>query len=292
MDNQNLKAFIAVANTGSFSEAADHLYLTQSAISKRIAQLEEQIGKRLFDRIARQVSLTEAGQELLPRARRILKEYENALQAINDLSGEASGTLRLAISHHLGLHRLPPILKEFAQRYPNVTLDIEFMDSEKAYEQVLQGQSEVGVITLALDSHYNINSHKIWNDPLRFICAQDHPLAELSQPSLQDLAEYPIILPGLNTYTGRIIQALFQQEGILLRAPMTTNYLETISTMVEIGLGWSVLPETLVRNLNVMPFTGATIERELGYIHHMKRSLSNAAIAFLGLIEGAAVDQS
>jgi len=292
MDNQNLKAFIAVASTGSFSGAADHLYLTQSAISKRIAQLEELIGKRLFDRIARKVSLTEAGRELLPRAKRILKEYENAMQAINDLSGEASGTLRLAISHHLGLHRLPPILKEFSQRYPNVTLDIEFMDSEKAYEQVLQGQSEVGVITLALDSHHNINSHIIWNDPLRFICAQDHPLAGLSQPSLQDLAAYPIILPGLNTYTGRIIQALFQQEGIPLRTPMTTNYLETISTMVEIGLGWSVLPKTLVRNLYIIPFADVTIERELGYIHHMKRSLSNAAIAFLRLIEGGLIDQS
>jgi len=286
MDNQNLKAFITVAEIGSFSEAADRLYLTQSAISKRIALLEQQIGKRLFDRIARQVSLTEAGNELLPRARRILQEYENALQAINDLSGEASGTLRLAISHHLGLHRLPPILKQFAQQYPNVTLDIEFMDSEKAYEKILHGESEVAVITLALESHHNINSKKIWNDPLRFICAQDHPLAALKQPALQDLAEYPIILPGLNTYTGRIIQNLFQKEGIPLTAPMSTNYLETISTMVEIGLGWSVLPETLVRDLHVMPFEEVSIERELGYIHHMKRSLSNAAVAFLGLMDG------
>lgn len=287
MDNQNLKAFITVAELGSFSEAADSLYLTQSAISKRIALLEQQIGKRLFDRIARQVSLTEAGNELLPRARRILQEYENALQAINDLSGEASGTLRLAISHHLGLHRLPPILKQFAQQYPNVTLDIEFMDSEKAYEQVLHGESEVAVITLALDSHHNINSKKIWNDPLRFICAPDHPLAELKKPALRDLAEYPIILPGLNTYTGRIIQNLFQKEGIPLKAPMSTNYLETISTMVEIGLGWSVLPETLVRGLHVMPFEAVRIERELGYIHHTKRSLSNAAVAFLGLMDGS-----
>jgi DNA-binding transcriptional LysR family regulator len=286
MDNQNLKAFITVAEIGSFSEAADRLYLTQSAISKRIALLEQQIGKRLFDRIARQVSLTEAGNELLPRARRILQEYENALQAINDLSGEASGTLRLAISHHLGLHRLPPILKQFAQQYPNVTLDIEFMDSEKAYEKILHGESEVAVITLALESHHNINSKKIWNDPLRFICAQDHPLAALKQPALQDLAEYPIILPGLNTYTGRIIQNLFQKEGIPLKAPMSTNYLETISTMVEIGLGWSVLPETLVRDLHVMPFEAVSIERELGYIHHMKRSLSNAAVGFLGLMDG------
>jgi DNA-binding transcriptional LysR family regulator len=286
MDNQNLKAFITVAELGSFSDAADRLYLTQSAISKRIALLEQQIGKRLFDRIARQVSLTEAGNELLPRARRILQEYENALQAINDLSGEASGTLRLAISHHLGLHRLPPVLKQFAQQYPNVTLDIEFMDSEKAYEKVLHGESEVAVITLALESHHNINSKKIWNDPLRFICAQDHPLAALKQPELRDLADYPIILPGLNTYTGRIIQNLFQREGIPLQAPMSTNYLETISTMVEIGLGWSVLPETLVRDLYVMPLKSITIERELGYIHHMKRSLSNAAVAFLGLMDG------
>jgi len=286
MDNQNLKAFITVAELGSFSDAADRLYLTQSAISKRIALLEQQIGKRLFDRIARQVSLTEAGNELLPRARRILQEYENALQAINDLSGEASGTLRLAISHHLGLHRLPPVLKQFAQQYPNVTLDIEFMDSEKAYEKVLHGESEVAVITLALESHHNINSKKIWNDPLRFICAQDHPLAALKQPELRDLADYPIILPGLNTYTGRIIQNLFHMEGIPLQAPMSTNYLETISTMVEIGLGWSVLPETLVRDLYVMPLKSITIERELGYIHHMKRSLSNAAVAFLGLMDG------
>ena len=288
MDNQNLKAFITVAELGSFSEAADSLYLTQSAISKRIALLEQQIGKRLFDRIARQVSLTEAGNELLPRARRILQEYENALQAINDLSGEASGTLRLAISHHLGLHRLPPILKQFAQQYPNATLDIEFMDSEKAYEQVLHGDSELAVITLALDSHHNIDSKKIWNDPLRFICAQDHPLAELKKPALKDLAEYPIILPGLNTYTGRIIQNLFQKEGIPLKAPMSTNYLETISTMVEIGLGWSVLPETLIRDLNVMPFEKVSIERDLGYIHHKKRTLSNAAIGFLELIDAAA----
>ena len=287
MDNQNLKAFITVAEVGSFSEAADRLYLTQSAISKRIALLEQQIGKRLFDRIARQVSLTEAGNELLPRARRILQEYENALQAINDLSGEASGTLRLAISHHLGLHRLPPVLKQFAQQYPNVTLDIEFMDSEKAYEQVLHGDSEVAVITLALEAHHNINSKVIWNDPLRFICAQDHPLAQIKQPKLKDLANYPIILPGINTYTGQIIQNLFQQEGIPLKAPMSTNYLETISTMVEIGLGWSVLPETLVRDLHVMPFEQISIERELGYIHHTKRSLSNAAVAFLGLMDNS-----
>ena len=285
MDNQSLQAFVGVAEHGSFSEAAEHLHLTQSAVSKRIATLEQQVGKKLFDRIARRVSLTEAGSALLPRAKHILQECESAVQAINDLSGDTQGILRLAISHHLGLHRLPPILKTFARQYPLVNLDIEFMDSEKAYEQILQGQSEVAVITLALENHQNILSKEIWKDPLRFICAPDHPLAQIKNPSLNNLAKYPVILPGLNTYTGRIIQDLFNSQNIPLTSPMSTNYLETISTMVEIGLGWSALPETLIKNLHVMKTAQPETNRKLGYIHHRNRSLSNAAVAFLNLLD-------
>ena len=191
----------------------------------------------------------------------------------------------MAISHHLGLHRLPPILKTFARQYPLVNLDIEFMDSEKAYEQILQGQSEVAVITLALENHPNILSKAIWKDPLRFICAPDHPLAQIKNPSLDNLAKYPVILPGLNTYTGRIIQDLFNSQNIPLTSPMSTNYLETISTMVEVGLGWSALPETLIKNLHVMTTSQPQANRKLGYIHHRNRSLSNAAIAFLNLLD-------
>lgn len=287
MDNQCLQAFVSVAECASFSVAAERLHLTQSAVSKRIAILEQQVGKKLFDRIARQVTLTEAGNALLPRAKHILQEYESAIQALNDLSGKAQGVLRIAISHHLGLHRLPPILKIFARQHPMVNLDIEFMDSEKAYEQVLHGQSEVAVITLALDSHQNIFSKKIWTDPLRFICASDHPLTKIEVPNLNDLSQYPVILPGLNTYTGRIIQNLFDSQDIPLKSTLSTNFLETISTMVEIGLGWSVLPETLVKNLHVMTPDYTEVVRELGYIHHRKRSLSNAAVAFLQLLENS-----
>jgi DNA-binding transcriptional LysR family regulator len=285
MDNQSLQAFITVAECASFSQAAERLHLTQSAVSKRIATLEHQTGKKLFDRIARQVTLTEAGAALLPRAQHILQEYAAAVQAINDLSGDANGTLHLAISHHLGLHRLPPILKSFARQYPSVHLNIEFMDSEKAYEQVLQGKSEVAVITLALQQHPNILRKKIWTDRLRFICSPEHALAQIAYPSLEDLAQYPVILPGINTYTGRIVQTLFDTQGVPLKTPMSTNYLETISTMVEVGLGWSMLPETLIKNLHVMPSNLNPVTRELGYIHHTKRSLSNAALAFISMLE-------
>ena len=118
LDIQALTAFIAVADTGSFSAAADRLFLTQPAVSKRIALLESQLNTQVFDRIRKKVFLTEAGRALLPRAHAILQSLKDAQQAVSDLGGDISGKLAIAFSHHIGLHRLPPYLK----RYSNVNL--------------------------------------------------------------------------------------------------------------------------------------------------------------------------
>lgn len=286
MDTQLLEAFIAVAKAGSFSDAAEKIHLTQPAVSKRIALLEEQLNCRLFDRIARSVTLTEAGEALLPRAHHILREIADTTQAINDLSGDISGRLRLAISHHIGLHRLPPILKQFAQGYPEVTIDVDFMDSEKAYEGVLQGRFEVAVITLAPDVHPKIEAKSIWPDPLVFMVSDDHPLLRESNHTLDNLRDYPAILPGLGTYTGRMTRVLFEQHNVPLPSTMTTNYLETIKMMVSIGLGWSLLPESMLESgIKPVEILGIQIQRELGYIHHREKSLSNAAKAFIHLLQ-------
>jgi DNA-binding transcriptional LysR family regulator len=291
MDTQLLEAFIAVAESNSFSGAAEKIHLTQPAVSKRIALLEEQLNCRLFDRIARSVTLTEAGEALLPRANHILQEIAGTTQAINDLSGEITGRLRLAISHHIGLHRLPPILKQFAQNYPEVTIDVDFMDSEKAYEGILQGRFEVAAITLAPEAHPKIEAKIIWPDPLVFMVSEDHPLLAKSQlketnPTLENLRNHPAILPGLGTYTGRMTRALFEQQNVPLPPTMTTNYLETIKMMVSIGLGWSLLPKSMLEpGIRAVAISGIQIHRELGYIHHREKSLSNAAKAFIHLLQ-------
>jgi DNA-binding transcriptional LysR family regulator len=286
MDTQLLEAFIAVAESGSFSAAAERIHVTQPAVSKRIAQLEETLACRLFDRIARQVTLTEAGEALLPRAHRILQEVDDTRQAISDLSGEISGRLRLAISHHIGLHRLPPILKRFAQQHPSATIDVDFMDSEKAYEGILQGRFEVAVITLAPQPHPKVEASIVWPDPLVFMTADDHPLCRVTAPTLETLRKFPAILPGMGTYTGRMARGVFDEHGIPLPATMATNYLETIKMMVSIGLGWSLLPESMLESgLKAIEIPGIHIERQLGYIHHRDKSLSNAARAFIRLLD-------
>ena len=132
MDTQNLRAFLLVAESGSFSKAAKRLHLTQPAVSKRIAQLEAQLNVSLFDRIGRRISTTEAGEALLPHARAVHLELQAAQQSVRDLAGEVRGRLRLATSHHIGLHRLPPLLSFFSKAFPAVQLDIDFMDCEQA----------------------------------------------------------------------------------------------------------------------------------------------------------------
>ena len=286
MDTQNLRAFLLVAESRSFSQAAKRLHLTQPAVSKRIAQLEAQLNVSLFDRIGRRISTTEAGEALLPHARAVHLELQAAQQSVRDLAGEVRGRLRLATSHHIGLHRLPPLLSFFSKAFPAVQLDIDFMDSEQAYELTLQGEVELAVVTLAPSPIANIVTRPIWLDPLDFMVQQDTQLTRKKALGLQELSQHPAILPGLNTYTGQIVKSLFEQRRLPIQIAITTNYLETIRMMASVGLGWTVLPRSMRDpSLATLPIRDARIERTLGAIHHEGRSLSRAAQAFIEALE-------
>jgi DNA-binding transcriptional LysR family regulator len=285
MDFEALKAFLAVSDQESFSLAAARLHLTQPAVSKRVALLENQLGVRLFDRIGRTVNLTEAGRELYSRAAAILADVEDSRRAITNLNGSVSGQLSLATSHHIGLWRLPQVLREYSTRFPAVALDLHFMDSEVAHEEIVQGNLELGIITLAPNPHERLHSTPIWKDQLTFVCANDHPLAGSGQVEIDVLAEYPAVLPDMSTFTGRIVKQMFEEKGLSLKTGMSTNYLETIKMLISVGLGWSVLPHSMLDDTTcVLNVPDVQIERTLGVIHHVQRSLSNAGNAFINLL--------
>lgn len=283
MDITALQAFIAVAEIGSFSQASERLYLTQPAISKRIAQLESELDTRLFDRIGRTISLTESGKALLPRARHILLELEDSRRAISNLSGKIAGRLGVGTSHHIGLHRLPPVLRRYTAAYQEVELDLHFMDSEEACRAVLHGDLELAVVTLPLTPPSELQTRLIWPDPLDFIVCPQHPLlTELSPISPARLCEHPAILPAPGTYTREIIEQAFRPYGLHIPIRMGTNYLETIKMMVSVGLGWSVLPRSMLSDdLRVLTVRDIHLSRRLGVVWHGARTLSNAANAML-----------
>lgn len=290
MDIAGLRAFIIIAEGGSFSLAAEHLHLTQPAVSKRIAALEAELNVRLFDRLNRTVRLTEAGVLLLPRARRILAEIDDSRRALRNLAGTITGSLILATSHHIGLHRLPPVLRTFAARYPQVQLDMRFMDSELAGAAVLRGEVELAVMTLPPRTEPPLEALPLWRDPLTAVAARAHPLAEHPAPTAAQLAAYPAILPGAATFTRQAIEDGLARLHVAPPIAFSTNYLETIKMMVAVGLGWSVLPRTMLDGeLVELAIAGLAIERTLGVVRHTGHTLSNAARSLLD-IASAGID--
>lgn len=288
MDTQLLTAFVAVAEAGSFTVAAERLHLSQPAVSKRITALESQIGQPLFDRVGRSVGLTDAGRTLLPYAHKTLQDIEDARRALSQLHAQVGGRLSIGTSHHIGLHRLPPVLGQFTREFPQVDLDIHFMDSEVACQAVLAGQLELGIVTLPTQPLAQLQQRLVWPDPLVVVAARDHPLAGRRQVSLVQLAGHPAVLPDEATYTHRIVTRALEREGVRPHVRLATNYLETLKMLAGIGLGWSVLPESMLDDtLARLHVPRLRLHRELGLVWHERRTRSGAAQALMRLLPAA-----
>lgn len=285
MDIPAIQAFLAAAETSSFSRAAERIFITQPAISKRIASLEASLGVPLFDRIGRAVQLTDAGRALQKKAYHIVSEVEDVERLIRNFSGEIGGQLRMAASHHIGLHRLPQPLQEFHNHYPGVMLEIQFMDSEGACLAVERGDIELAVVTLPENVPASLESILVWDDPLEIVVSKNHALAHEKVTSAISLLNYPAILPGRGTYTREIILSALNiiRDGI--QVGMATNYMEVLKMLASIGFGWSALPHTLIdESLFVVNINNIAISRSLGIVMHRQRTLSNAAKAMIKTI--------
>jgi DNA-binding transcriptional LysR family regulator len=285
MDSNLLKAFITVVDQGSFSEAAERLHLTQPAISKRLAALENQLGTKLIDRSNRDIRLTEAGTRLLPHARKILDEIHNARLALSPADGTIDGELRIIASHHIGLHHLPSWLRQFRPTYPQVDLDLQFMESDAAYDQLNKRAAEIAFVTLSdsMDPKFSILCQ--WPDPMAFVAGRHHALAEQNSVNLAGLANHPALLPDTTTATYRVVSRLFLESNLPLNPLMPTNYLETIKMMTSVGLGWSVLPVSMVDSSLSILNVGHPVTRMLGAVALTGRQLSNGAKALLAMVD-------
>lgn len=287
MDIQNIRAFLMVAETQSFSRAAEKLFLTQPAISKRIATLEDSLDCQLFDRLGKNIQLTQAGQALIPSYQRILSEINETRRIISTLRSEVSGHLKFGTSHHIGLHRLPPILKQYTKLYHQVELDIQFMDSEQAAALILKGNIELALITLPDEIENHLSTIPVWTDTMFCVVAKDHVLAKQKYVTIKQLSEHGVLLQAESTHTRDIIdQALKLNPEI--KIIMESNYLETIKAMIQNGLGWGVLPESMIDgSLHRLNIKGVKMKRHLGVLLHASRTLSSSANALLETLKNS-----
>jgi DNA-binding transcriptional LysR family regulator len=287
MDIDAILAFVTVVNEKSFSKAASTLHLTQPAISKRIQNLENRLDVKLFDRLQREIVLTAAGEALLPHATTILHDFDNAFQAIKDVSRDVSGKLRIIASHHIGLHRLPVILREFSANFPEVDLQLNFLDSESAYPLLSENIADLAFVTIPDELRDKFSCHLKWEDPMSFICGKEHALTKVKVVKPEDLAAHNAILPSQTTLTYRVVEKIFKENKLVLNAKIPTNYLETMKMMASVGMGWSVLPNTMIdEELYTLPVNQPILNRQLGAISYEKKQLGRAALAFLETAEG------
>ncbi len=288
MDINLLSTFITAAETGSFSHTAIRLHLTQPAVSKRIAQLEEHFNTRLFDRLNRELILTEQGRKLLPEAYQLTEQFRSMQQALSNDKDDVSGKLVMVVSHYIGLHKLPSLLQNFTQRHHKVQLKLTFIDSEAAASSLKHFDNELALVTLSdtlTQQHPELETKIVWQEKLAFVASKDHPLAQLKKINLKDLAQVTAILPDASTYTSSLIKQKFDQAGLFLDIAMATNHFDAIKMMVSLGLGWSVLPIPMIDgDLKKLDIKGIDIARNLGLVYHKKRQKSNTVQAFIDMI--------
>lgn len=272
--------------TGSISGAAEKLYITQPAVSKRIKNLEDEFGTVLFDTVGRSIIPTTAAYDLLPFVRRWLDDYETCKASLQHAKETASGRLVIGTSHHIGLHHLSSVLKRFIQTYPAVSLEVRFVDSEEAHKAVLEGEISLAFLTLPPTYDRRLNYHTLWSDPLYFVTGTLGPLAQKSKVSLLQLAHYPAILPAANTFTSQITLAEFAKHNLRPYATMSTNPLESIRMLVSVGLGWSVLPETLINQdlIKIDMADNIELQRHLGVVTNPKLTRSASMQALLNML--------
>jgi len=239
---RQLKAFVAIAETGTFTAAAARVHVTQAAISMQIRQLENEVGAKLFVRAPRHVILTEAGEHLLHRARQILREHDAAIEEIAELAGAERGRLRIGSASAMVLtDPLPRVLKEIRKRHPRADMTVTSGTSESLVEQILAGELDLAFVSLPVEAR-GIQTERLSEDQLVAIASPRHRLAKQRTVSAYTLAGEKLILGERGGNTRRLIDQFFAQAGVALTVAMELSRQAAIKRMVEEDMGVGIVP--------------------------------------------------
>ena len=270
MEIRQLKAFLAIAEAKTFTAGARRVNVTQAAISMQIRQLEEEVGLPLFTRTPRRVILTEAGEYLLERARKILREHDSALAEIAEVAGAEYGRLRIgSASETFAMNQLPSILSALREKFPNAELTVSAGTSQTLVDKMMHGEIDTAFVSLPVDN-LNVSTESIFSDEIVAIAHPKHPLAKEKFISAAALAGEKLILGERGGNTRRMIDEFFQAANVKPNITMELSRQEAVTQMVAIGLGIgmagakSVAKEIRDGRLISWYIEGAEIKWELG----------------------------
>jgi DNA-binding transcriptional LysR family regulator len=247
MEMRQIKAFLAIAETGTFTAGAEKVHLTQAAISMQIRQLETEIGVPVFIRAPRRVMLTEAGEMLLGHVRRILREHDSALAEIAEVAGAERGRLRIgSASANISAEPLPKILRELRETHPGAELTVVSGRSAELVQQILAGDLDLAFVSLPVEAH-GVQTETLIEDDLVAIASPKHSLADHRVVSAYMLAGESLILGERGGNTRRLIDQFFAAAGLNPSVTMELSRPSAIKRMVEEGMGVGIVTRQSVR---------------------------------------------
>ena len=289
-DLRQVRAFVAVAETESFTKAAKKLFLTQSAVSHSIRGLEDHVGTKLVERLGKRISLTQDGVVFLRRCRRALQELETATRELDALKRWGQGRIRIGATHTLCHYLLPTVLREFRDCFPRCEIHIESGDTAKLMTLLDEAQ-----IDLALGIGGRVPTwcemKPIFEDRLVFIVSPLHRWAAMDEIPLDEVGEESFLVYARRSETYRLIREHFERVGVRLRATLSLGYMEAIKEMAKVGIGvgivapWVAQRELESGQLVALPIRAAPLQRKWGIFHHASKNLSLVEETFVGICE-------
>ncbi len=272
MDLRQLEIIRAIADSGSFTAAGEKLHVSQSAISRQILLLEEELGEAVFHRIGRRIRITPAGESLLQLSHRVFQDLQDTVTAISDKQESLKGTMRLVGGMTVCLYVFPALLAEVRRIHPHLDLKITVGSAERSIAMLRSGGGDLGLLTLPIEAS-DLISVPVLQEELLLVTYPTHPLAKKRQVQSAELDKQPFILFETGSMTRRLVDEFFTRERIEAEIVMETENVEIIKAMVRNGLGISIIPwqaaadDVRTRQLYASRIAGHSLQRETGWLY-------------------------
>ena len=285
MDTIKFRAFCTVAELHSISKAAEKLYYTQPAISTQIRGLETEYGARLFRRNGKRIELTEAGQELLPIARQILKLFEDSANAVRRVAAVENHNVHLGASGMPGVHLVPELVARFKEKYPQHIVAISIANAYQLERMMADGEVDLGIFgrSVPIQSTGRFMEIELFEDPLVLVVGNNHPLACQETIKADQLMGESLILPPQRILTRTSVDERLKQLNVQTKLAFEIANSEAIKRMVANHLGVSIMCESVVKAesrvgwLKAIPIHGLMLSRKV-YLSYPQEKESNPAI--------------
>ena len=292
MQIETLKVYCDLVETLSFSKAAERNFITQSAVSQQVRTLEKRYKRQLLERVRgrRDINLTEAGKAFYERSQEVLLAYARLGEGMDKLNDTVSGTVRVATVYSVGLHELPPVVREFMTRYPQAKIDLEYSRTTRIVRDVLSGAVELGLVAYP-EKRRGLEVVPLAGDRLVLICPPSHPFAGRKKLKASELQGQDFIHFERDIPTRRATDRILRAHGVTVHRAAEFDNIETIKRAVEVGLGVAVVPRPSVLDeqrsgqLGVLALAEPEWERAVGVVYRSDRALGTAAKKFIELLK-------